>query len=291
MQECSWNGWQQLHDHERESVHDTSAQVGESTSKWYVHFELIDHQNASHWYWWFCIVSFVTSSFFFWDDISEIRMIQNRQDQVELIWKSLCCWSLFHIAFMMMVLLYVCSSVRAVSLTTALVSINVHTRCLYRVRSTFDWTGRIFHRDQSSLSLVWTSHIFHADTATHTSSFVTFKSFDTWPTCTSLLCAWEVFGSASPKFARSVISDTKSNLCGWLNFCFPKQVLKGGQTVCFVMNLSWRSSSNLRVLVAMVQYKLSVTEKWRAGLSLVSCQSYQELSNASCLDLAWFGSR
>ena len=50
---------------------------------------------------------------------------------------------------------------------------------------------------------------------------------------------------------------TKSNLCGWLNFCFPKQVLKGGQSVYLVTNLSWRSSSNLRVLVAMVQYNMS----------------------------------
>ena len=54
---------------------------------------------------------------------------------------------------MMMVLLYVCSSVRAVSLTVAPASINDHTRRLYRVRSTFDWTGRIFHRDHSSLPL------------------------------------------------------------------------------------------------------------------------------------------
>ena len=75
------------------------------------------------------------------------------------------------------------------------------------------------------LPLVWTSHTFDAGTATHTSSFVTFKSFDTWPTCTSLLCAWQSFGSASPKSARSVISDTRSNLCGWLNFYFPRQVL------------------------------------------------------------------
>ena len=72
------------------------------------------------------------------------------------------------------------------------------------------------------LPLVWTSHTFDAGTATHTSSFVPFKSVDTWPTCTSLLCAWEAFGSASPKSARSVISDTRSNLCGWLNFYFPR---------------------------------------------------------------------
>ena len=48
-----------------------------------------------------------------------------------------------------------------------------------------------------------------------------------------------------------------TELCGWLNFYFPKQVLKGGQTVCFATNLSWRNSSNLRVLVAMVKYDMS----------------------------------
>ena len=146
--------WQQLHDHEREPGHDTNAQVGESASKCFVHFELADHQSASRWCWWFCTGSFVaSSSLFFCDDISEIRMIQNRQDQQELIGKSLCCWSLFHIASMMMVLFCVCSSVRAASMTAALASINDRTRCLYRVRSSFDWTGRMLHRDHSSLPL------------------------------------------------------------------------------------------------------------------------------------------
>ena len=38
--------------------------------------------------------------------------------------------------------------------------------------------------------------------------------------------------------------------------------------------------------------RLTVTEKWRAGPFLASCQNYQELSSASCLclDPAWFGS-
>ena len=35
--------------------------------------------------------------------------------------------------------------------------------------------------------------------------------------------------------------------------------------------------------------RMTVTDKWRAAPSLVSCQNYQELSNASCLDPA-FGS-
>ena len=47
----------------------------------------------------------------------------------------------------------VCSSVRAASMTAALASINDRTRCLYRVRSSFDWTGRMLHRDHSSLPL------------------------------------------------------------------------------------------------------------------------------------------
>ena len=37
--------------------------------------------------------------------------------------------------------------------------------------------------------------------------------------------------------------------------------------------------------------RLTVTEKWRAGPSLASCQNYHELSSASCLDPAWFGTR
>ena len=128
--------WQQLHDHEQEPGHDTNAPVGESASKWFVHFELAHHQSASRWCWWFCTGSFVTSSsLFFCDDISEIRMIQNRQDQEELIGKSLCCWSLFHIESMMMVLLCVCSSVRAASLTAALASINDHTQCTLSPKS------------------------------------------------------------------------------------------------------------------------------------------------------------
>ena len=253
--------WQQLHDHEREPGHDTNAQVGESASKCFVHFELADHQSASRWCWWCCTVSFVTSSslFFFWGDISEIRMIQNRQDQQELIGKSLCCWSLFHIASMMMdcfACVHQSEQHRWLLHSPALmIARGVSIACVHLS------TGRdaccIVTTHLCRLPLVWTSHTFDAGTATHTSSFVTFKSFDTWPTCTSLLCAWEAFGSASPKSARSVISDTRSNLCGWLNFYFPRQVLKGGQTVCFATQLSSCSTSNLRVLVAMVQYDMS----------------------------------
>ena len=55
-----------------------------------------------------------------------------------------------------------------------------------------------------------------------------------------------------------------------LLFC-PMQILKGGQTVCFATKLSSRSSSNLSVLVGMVQYDVSADCHGEMARGSVSC--------------------
>ena len=54
-------------------------------------------------------------------------------------------------------------------------------------------------------------------------------------------------------------------------FNFPRYVLCGGQTVCFATQLSSRSASNLRVLVAMVQYDMSADCHGEVTRGSVTC--------------------
>ena len=83
---------------------------------------------------------------------------------------------------------------------------------------------------------------------------------------------WNLNVSVQWSQTRGVPAGGQLNCAGDSTFFnFPRYVLCGGQTVCFATQLSSRSASNLRVLVAMVQYDMSADCDGQVTRGSLSC--------------------
>ena len=284
--------WQQLHDHEREPGHDTNAQVGESASKWYVHFELADHQSASRWCWWFCTGSFVTSSSLFFV-ITSVKSEWSKTDKIKKSSSERACavevcftsspWWWFCFAFVHQSEQHhwplhspALMSTRSVSIAYVQLSTGRHA-CFIVISHLCRFPGRLISLTQASQHTHLLSCLSHNLTlGPHA------------PACSvherpSARLHQNLRG-ASFLVLNQICADDST-------FIFPDKY-------CSLVRLpvSRRSCPHVAPRISgswsrwcSTTCRLTVTEKGRAGPSLASRQNYQELSSAWCLDPAWFG--